>query len=65
MKHEERNPMKLFKTLLSNASIFIMGVAALLLVMSILGQAIMLGFYAAVLALIVGVVAYLFFRRIN
>jgi hypothetical protein len=65
MKHEERNPMKLFKTLLSNASMFIMGVTALLIVMSIVGQVIMLGFYAAVLALIVGAVMYLFFRRTN
>jgi hypothetical protein len=65
MKHEERNPMKLFKTLLSNASMFIMGVTVLLIVMSIVGQVIMLGFYAAVLALIVGAVMYLFFRRTN
>ena len=57
--------MKLFKTLLSNASMFIMGVTALLIVMSIVGQVIMLGFYAAVLALIIGAVTYLFFRRTN
>jgi len=63
MKHEERNPMKLFKTLLSNAFIFTMSVAALLLVMSILGQALALGFYAVVLALIVSAISYLFFRR--
>jgi len=62
MKHEKRIPMKLFKTLLSNALIFTMSVTALLIVMSILGQALALGFYAIVLALVVSVISYLFFR---
>jgi hypothetical protein len=65
MKHEERIPMKLFKTLCSSAFIFTMSVAALLLVISILGQALALGFYAVVLALTISAISYLFFRRSN
>jgi len=65
MKHEERIPMKLLKNLCSNTLIFIMSVAALLLVVSILGQALALGFYAVVLAVIISAISYLFFRGTN
>lgn len=57
--------MQLLKTLLGNTLIFAMSVAAILLVMSILGHALALGFYALVLALTTGVIGYLFFRRPN
>jgi hypothetical protein len=65
MKNEERNPMKLLKTIFGNALIFAMSVTAVLLVMSILGQALALGFYAFLLAISAGAIAYLFFRSPN
>ena len=55
--------MKLFKTLLSNALVFITSVLAVLLTLSILGQAFALGFYALLLTTVVGLVAFLYFRR--
>jgi hypothetical protein len=63
MKHEERIPMKLFKTLCSNALMFIVSVLAVLLTLSVLGQALALGFYALLLTAVVGLVAFLYFRR--
>jgi hypothetical protein len=62
-KHEERIPMKLFKTLCSNALMFIVSVLAVLLTLSVLGQALALGFYALLLTAVVGLVAFLYFRR--
>ena len=55
--------MKLFKTLLSNALVFITSVLAVLLTLSVLGQALALGFYALLLTAVVGLVAFLYFRR--
>ena len=63
MKHEERSPMKLFKTLCSNALVFVTSVLAVLLTLSVLGQALALGFYALLLTAVVGLVAFLYFRR--
>ena len=54
--------MKLFKTILGNTLIFAMSVAAVLIVMAILGQALALGFYAFLLATTTGAIGYLFFR---
>ena len=63
MKHEERITMKLFKTLCSNALVFVTSVLAVLLTLSVLGQALALGFYALLLTAVVGLVAFLYFRR--
>jgi hypothetical protein len=63
MKDEERNPMKLFKTLCSNALMFVVCVLAAFLTLSVLGQALALGFYALLLSAAIGVVAYLYYRR--
>jgi len=65
MKHEERTPMKLFKTLCSNALIFAMGVIAVLILMAIVGQALALSFYAFLFAAATSAIAFLFFRRSN
>jgi hypothetical protein len=63
MKNEERNPMKLFKRLLSNTLIFVMGVVAVILTLSFLGQALALGMFAFVISLVVGAIGYLLIRR--
>ena len=63
MKNEERNPMKLFKKLLNNALIFVMGVVAIILTLSFLGQALALGMFAFVISLVVGAIGYLLIRR--
>jgi hypothetical protein len=63
MKYEERIPMKLFKKLLSNALIFIMGVVAIILTLSFLGQALAIGMFAFVISLVVGAIGYLLIRR--
>lgn len=55
--------MKLLKKLLSNALIFVMGVVAIILTLSFLGQALALGMFAFVIALFVGAIAYLLIRR--
>jgi len=63
MKYEERIPMKHLKKLLSNALIFVMGVVAIILTLSFLGQALALGMFAFVISLFVGAIAYLLIRR--
>jgi len=55
--------MKHLKKLLSNALIFVMGVVAIILTLSFLGQALALGMFAFVISLFVGAIAYLLIRR--
>ncbi len=55
--------MKLFKRLLSNTLIFVMGVVAVILTLSFLGQALALGMFAFVISLVVGAIGYLLIRR--
>lgn len=57
--------MKQLKTIFGKALMFFMGVVVVLLVMSILGQALALGFYALLLAMSACAIAYLFFRSPN
>ncbi|MGB2145928.1 MAG: hypothetical protein ACPHZ7_03070 [Vibrio toranzoniae] len=55
--------MKLFKKLLNNTLIFVMGVVAIILTLSFLGQALALGMFAFVISLVVGAIGYLLIRR--
>ena len=63
MKHEERNPMKYFKSLLRNALVFAMSVVAVVLTLSILGQALAIGMFALVIAFVFGGIAFVLTRR--
>ena len=65
MKHEERNPMKLIKKFIDNALMIFMSAFILTLVISILGQALALGFYAIVVIIGIGALAYLLIRSPN
>jgi hypothetical protein len=55
--------MKHLKKLVSNALVFMASVVAIVLTLSLLGQALALGMYALVLTLIISVITYLVFRR--
>jgi hypothetical protein len=62
MKHEERIPMKLFKTICSNALVFFASVVAVVLFLTIVGQALALGFYMFLLIAAAGGLVFLLTR---
>lgn len=57
--------MKLFKTICSNALVFIASVIAVVLVLTILGQALALGFYMILLTAAAGGLVFLLIRSSN
>ena len=55
--------MKYFKSFLRNALVFSMSVVAVVLTLSILGQALAIGMFALVIAFVFGGIAFLLTRR--
>ena len=54
--------MKLFKTICSNALVFLTSVVAVVLILTILGQALALGFYMCLLMSAAGGLVFLLIR---